>query len=162
MVTLEDLSAAPFPCANCFGATSPEKVQCSELCKAESECVRYIRKRRREGREHSPDVAEAIRFKLAHIAAGGYDKAGRELSAAIRRAVIDRDRGLCRACGQLGKDIDHISGASDARENLQLLCKSCHNAKTEASLVPLGSRIQPVGPGCSPYCVVRTHLSPCS
>lgn len=59
--------------------------------------------------------------------------------AKIRRRILKRDKGLCQACLALGKyrpakSVDHIKpkfeGGDDADENLQSLCKPCHDAKT--------------------------------
>jgi hypothetical protein len=74
---------------------------------------------------------------MAHILSGGYKERERQLRPSVRRAVIERDKGLCRKCGQPGTDIDHIEGSSSELENLQLLCKPCHNEKTKSKLVPL-------------------------
>lgn len=52
------------------------------------------------------------------------------LSARIRK----RDNNTCQACGAFGYQVDHIvntkAGGTDAPENLQVLCKPCHDAKT--------------------------------
>jgi len=57
----------------------------------------------------------------------------------LRRVVIQRDSGLCQECLKhedltQGSDVDHITpksqGGTDALDNLQLLCKSCHKRKT--------------------------------
>lgn len=57
-------------------------------------------------------------------------------TGALRRQVFDRDRGQCQTCGEPGTEVDHIinlkSGGTNALENLQLLCRSCHNRKTQA------------------------------
>ena len=50
----------------------------------------------------------------------------------IRRAVIDRDMGLCARCGRAGTDVHHrqrrgVSGHEDVRL-LVLLCRECHDA----------------------------------
>jgi hypothetical protein len=43
---------------------------------------------------------------------------------------------LCRHCSRPGLDVDHIlplaSGGTNDRNNLQVLCHSCHSAKTAA------------------------------
>lgn len=57
-----------------------------------------------------------------------------------RERIITRDFGLCQPCKTMGrttafKDVDHIiskaSGGTDADENLQCICDSCHKAKTQ-------------------------------
>lgn len=57
-----------------------------------------------------------------------------------RAAVIRRDGGRCQMpqadrlpCGAPGTDIDHIRRGDDHRlDNLWLLCRACHTAKTQA------------------------------
>ena len=55
----------------------------------------------------------------------------------LRMMVIRRDMGLCQSCKatglmRSGQEVDHIDGsAGDAMDNLQLLCKPCHQAKTK-------------------------------
>lgn len=57
----------------------------------------------------------------------------------IRERIIQRDQGECQACGRVcGRTkeahIDHIkakaAGGTDHDNNLQLLCRNCHSAKT--------------------------------
>lgn len=51
---------------------------------------------------------------------------------AIRKRVIRRDAGRCVACGAPGTDVDHIiPGADHNLGNLQLLCRDCHQTKTQ-------------------------------
>ncbi len=134
-LTTEDLSAFPFHCANCSSTIQEAKIYCSQVCTQEAEWVRYVRRCRLDGRDQRPDVMEAIRIRLAHILAGGYDKLTRKLPDSVRNAIIERDQGKCQICGQPGDEIDHVSGSSSDPENLQLLCDSCHNKKTVASFV---------------------------
>ncbi|NBW09689.1 MAG: HNH endonuclease [Caulobacteraceae bacterium] len=48
--------------------------------------------------------------------------------------MILREEPLCRHCGAAASQVDHIvplsRGGTDARENLQPLCHSCHSKKT--------------------------------
>ena len=129
----------PYVCLNCdeevtlgTAPDKPYKLYCSEGCSQEAELVRYARRRTKDGRIHEPDVAEAIRIRLAHVMAGGYPKQARRIPPKIRAAVTARDNGQCRACGGSGTEIDHINGSSQALENLQLLCDPCHNKKNHA------------------------------
>lgn len=59
----------------------------------------------------------------------------------LRAAVLKRDLHLCQHClkqgrGKTGTHVDHIKpkakGGTDALSNLQVLCRSCHDAKTLA------------------------------
>ena len=133
----------PFACPNCDGAIDDARLYCTELCQQEANFVRYVRACRADGREEREDVREAIAIKLAMILAGGYPEAERRLSAETRAAVIARDRGLCRACGSAGTDIDHIKGSSDRLSNLQLLCRPCHNTKTTAGMTVITAETHP-------------------
>jgi len=53
----------------------------------------------------------------------------------LRRVVLNEEP-FCRQCGARADDVDHIiplgQGGTNARENLQPLCRSCHNVKTRA------------------------------
>ena len=51
------------------------------------------------------------------------------------RAQVLREEPTCRQCGRVATAVDHIIprawGGSDARNNLQALCRECHAAKTQ-------------------------------
>ena len=56
-----------------------------------------------------------------------------------RKRILDRDAGLCQPCLKAGQvriagQVDHIvpksEGGSDEDDNLQSICKACHQAKT--------------------------------
>jgi 5-methylcytosine-specific restriction protein A len=53
----------------------------------------------------------------------------------IRRVVLNEEP-FCKLCGHRAVDVDHIKplgrGGTNARENLQPLCRACHNVKTHA------------------------------
>ena len=58
---------------------------------------------------------------------------------ALRRLVLKRDAGLCRACGVATGASGHVDHVEPHRgnwtlfttvENLQVLCDSCHSKKT--------------------------------
>jgi len=54
------------------------------------------------------------------------------------RARVLAEEPVCRACGiARATDVDHIlprrRGGTDARDNLQALCHSCHSQKTSRS-----------------------------
>ncbi|MGX5913939.1 HNH endonuclease [Aliidiomarina sp. Khilg15.8] len=57
----------------------------------------------------------------------------------LRRIVLERDEHLCLSCVAAGiytqgTHVDHIKpkaqGGDDSMDNLQTLCKTCHEAKT--------------------------------
>ena len=57
----------------------------------------------------------------------------------LRKSIIRRDKGLCQHClvdglYRNGTDVDHIKrkadGGTDNTDNLQLLCRAHHKAKT--------------------------------
>ena len=126
-------------CINCdeyFYADRP-RLYCTPLCRDQADYVRYFRRCAADGRLKLDDVADAIYIKRAHILAGGYRAKERELPEDVRDQVKERDRGLCRECGEPGTEVDHIRGSSNALENLQLLCHDCHTDKTKSRIVPL-------------------------
>lgn len=125
-------------CANCLERL-PDDVDglfCCELCMQTADTVRYWRRVVRDSRADQPDVRDAVRTRVAFLLAGGYGKAARRLPSHIRDAVWRRDDGLCGRCGQPGEEIDHVDGDSAEMDNLQLLCKSCHHAKTRERMRP--------------------------
>lgn len=125
-------------CANCM-AELPRQIEglfCSELCQQTAKDIRYWRSISRDGRIDQPDVKQALQVRVAHLLAGGYPERARRLSTEVRQAVWERDQGRCRQCGAPGEEIDHISDSSPALGNLQLLCASCHQRKTEEWMVP--------------------------
>jgi hypothetical protein len=128
----------PDHCANCMAQLTPqiERLFCSELCRQTADVIRYWRGISRDGRIEKPDVDTALKTRVAHLLAGGYPEQARRLSPATRTQVWERDQGLCRQCGGLGQEIDHIDGDSPMLSNLQLLCAPCHQRKTAAHMVP--------------------------
>ncbi len=128
----------PHPCANCARqvvSATARKTYCSDLCSQVASWIRYFQKAKADGRILLPDVHEALGIKLALIAGGGYAKTERELPPELREEIKKRDGGMCRSCGSPGTDIDHIQGSSPDPSNLQLLCRECHNAKTQSLMV---------------------------
>lgn len=56
------------------------------------------------------------------------------LAISLRRAVCERDKYQCRACGStVGLEYDHVvpvvHGGGDSIDNIQLLCRPCNRAK---------------------------------
>lgn len=66
----------------------------------------------------------------------GYGWAWRKL----RKLALERDAGLCQVCRRFGRitpncnEVDHrlpkAKGGTDALENLQTICRPCHERKT--------------------------------
>lgn len=59
----------------------------------------------------------------------------------LRKRILSRDKGLCQPCLRQGKPrpaqaVDHIvpksKGGTDDDDNLQAICKACHQVKTQA------------------------------
>ena len=140
---VQALTKPPFPCVNCGSLMQGATLYCSELCSQEAEWVRYTRRSFRDGRARLLEVAYAIRVRRAHILAGGYPAHARRLPGCVRKAVFARDEGKCRACGQPGAEIDHISGDGDDLDNLQLLCAVCHRKKTLSSMIRISKESHP-------------------
>jgi hypothetical protein len=116
------------------GSTA-QKVYRSDLCNQVARWIRYFQKTNSDGRAQLADVHEALGIQLALIAGGGYSETERQLSPEVRDAVNTRDGGICQSCGAPGTDIDHIDGSSADLSNLQLLCRNCHNVKTQSAMV---------------------------
>ncbi len=125
------------PCANCgVLIQGGRNLFCTELCRQAAKAVRYARGVQADGRIEFLDVQEAVDVKIAFVAGGGYDERGRRLTTDQRVAVMERSSGLCVECGAPGDEVDHIRGPSADSDNLQLLCRSCHQAKTNQSFHP--------------------------
>ncbi|HEA65173.1 MAG TPA: HNH endonuclease [Candidatus Aminicenantes bacterium] len=126
-----------FKCVNCDRVIPWNrriKLFCSDICREEADFVRYVRSCKKDGRIERTDVQETIQIMFAHIASGGYPRKERHIPKQLREAVIARFNGLCAICGNPGSDIDHIDGNSNDLNNLQLLCRSCHNKKTKEKI----------------------------
>ena len=61
----------------------------------------------------------------------------------LRASAMIRDCGLCQPCARQGRlsiavDVDHIkaltNGGTDDPDNLQAICKACHDDKTRADM----------------------------
>lgn len=134
------LVSVEFSCVNYDGilaVTKQPKLFCSDKCQQEAKFVRYFRNCKSNGRINQPDIREALQMKLAHILGGGYKASERRISLSVRRAVYKRDKRTCQKCGKPGRDIDHINGSSNEIENLQVLCRDCHNEKTKSNFKEL-------------------------
>jgi HNH endonuclease len=105
-------------------------------CMQFAQCSKVPAPVNRDGRIDEPDVRLAVSTRMAHLLAGGYHKRARRLPQHVRDQVWRRDGGRCRSCGAAGEEIDHINGDDAALENLQLLCRPCHHAKTASRMVP--------------------------
>lgn len=129
-------------CVNCDVDLDPsasrQLLYCSEWCRQFAKDVRYFRRVARAGRTSEPDVQSALRMRLAHLMAGGYPAAARCVPASVRAEVLSANGGMCAGCGSVpATEVDHISGSSGERANLQGLCAQCNRMKAEARFVPL-------------------------
>ena len=134
------MDPSDFVCLNCNKVIEyPVKpiLYCSPNCKQEAELIRYARSCIKDGRIHAQDVREAITIKMAHILNGGYNSQERYVSEELREHVHQHFNGVCCQCGEPGTDVDHIAGPSNDVDNLQLLCRSCHNKKTLLRVQPV-------------------------
>lgn len=81
---------------------------------------------------HTPKAPPAFSQRKTATGRRGSTRAWRKL----RLQVLAEERGCRGWCGQPATLVDHIvplaEGGTDARENLQALCKRCHNIKTAA------------------------------
>jgi 5-methylcytosine-specific restriction endonuclease McrA len=139
----DPLTQPPFPCANCDKPVKKPSLFCTDLCTEEARYVRYYRACNSDGRSQRADVQEALQIRLAMILGGGYPGRERALSQTVRQTIIARDGGKCRMCGQPANQIDHIRGNDNDLANLQLLCVTCHNAKTVGGFVPITPETHP-------------------
>lgn len=129
-------------CANCDApldlAAGRTRLFCGSYCRSYAKDVRYFRACRRDRRHTDPLVAHALRVRLAHLVAGGYDEKARRVSPELRAQVLTAAGGMCTACGRRpATEVDHVAGPGGDRENLQGLCGRCHRAKTAARLGPM-------------------------
>ena len=130
-----------FECLNCdckIPWDRPRKLFCSDICRDEAKYVRYVRKCKKDGRINDPEIQEAIRIRFVHIVSGGYHEKERRIPIELREAVIAHNDGKCQVCGRPGTDIDHIDGDSNDLNNLQLVCRKCHNKKTISQFIQVG------------------------
>jgi hypothetical protein len=127
-------------CANCGVALNHEHpaLFCCDPCRDTAKNIRYFRRCYREGRIADPDVLKALHTRMAFQVGGGYDAKARHLDTETRQAVLADNSGLCWACNAApATQVDHISGPSSDRANLQGLCVTCHDIKTNQSMVPM-------------------------
>ena len=141
---MDETISIDFSCVNCdqtFVVSKHATLYCSQRCRQDAKLIRYVRACLKDGRTNDPLVLEAIntRFAFARSEKGYYDEKARRVSPIKKKQVKERDGGLCRLCGAIGTEIDHIEGDSDSLDNLQLLCHDCHSEKTEAKMIPVTS-----------------------
>lgn len=135
-----ELISINFSCVNCnmvFVVSERAILYCSPRCQQDAKLVRYFRSCLKDGRINDPLVRKAIQTRIgfANTEKGYYDEKARSLSVVLRKKVLERDKGLCRNCGAVGSEIDHINGNSNDIDNLQLLCNDCHTEKTQAGII---------------------------
>ena len=127
-------------CLHCAEEMPPfvkPRLYCSLACEQEAELVRYVRRCSLDRCIEQADVQLAVKIRMAHIMAGGYDRKSRNLSRETKIEVLQRSKGKCEQCGKVGHDIDHIEGPCGDLSNLQFLCKDCHDKKTQLSIAPV-------------------------
>lgn len=144
MATGSQPAKFPLECLNCDEPLQIEDkvgnlLFCADSCRDFADTIRYARRVTADGRIKDPDVRDALRTRLAFAVSGGYPRRARALDANIRKAVMDRDGGMCVICGSPGTEIDHIAGSSPELGNLQLLCHRCHIEKTAKNFRPIQS-----------------------
>lgn len=81
------------------------------------------------------------------------------ISKDVKRAVYERDKGMCVLCGAPGDPVCHVVRRSQSgrgiEQNIVTLCQSCHRAYDE------GSNIKKFGKGTtreSIYCHLVAYL----
>jgi 5-methylcytosine-specific restriction endonuclease McrA len=78
-------------------------------------------------RKHNPRgkaPADRQRTRAMHTGSKGW--------RLLRLSVLQRDGYTCAVCGKYGDQVDHVDGDShnNQPENLQVLCRRDHSAKT--------------------------------
>jgi 5-methylcytosine-specific restriction endonuclease McrA len=131
-------------CLNCddpIPGRNPARLYCGPLCRDTARTVRYVRAVKADGRIKEPDVAEAVKIRIAMVLGGGYPAEERKLTSAERQAIFERDGGRCRSCGAPATEVDHIGapvgGDINHPDNLQALCSKCHRKKTMEGFRPI-------------------------
>ena len=114
-------------CANCGVTVDQPSAYCGYLCRQKAAAIRYGRAKLREGIFWRSDILDAIYTRVKSISNGGYNLKARSVSIIVRKAVHKRSHNKCELCGNRGTEIHHAKGSSSALENLQLLCKDCHD-----------------------------------
>lgn len=136
-------------CLNCDGPLLGRSVlYCSDACQQEASYVRYYRQVLADGRWRKPEIQETLRIRGVVVMNGGYPYAERAVSKQYREFVLQRDNYTCRSCGEPGTQVDHIRlyGVSHNINhplNLQVLCASCHRAKTLSDIQLISHREDP-------------------
>ena len=86
------------------------------------------------GKQHSESTKLCARCKKSALA-----KQYKKNFGGVRGEILERDSGLCKCCGKLGRDVHHIDNSGKDRigqklrddinnnpSNLILLCRRCH------------------------------------
>ncbi|MBG9349197.1 HNH endonuclease [Corynebacterium belfantii] len=72
----------------------------------------------------------------------------KHVTTTTRKRIFTRDQGTCQHCGTTTPpfDVDHIDNTRgigyDEDYNLQLLCRTCHNTKTQSEAAAARARKQ--------------------
>jgi endogenous inhibitor of DNA gyrase (YacG/DUF329 family) len=140
-------------CLNCdrvftaAGSRAASYLFCSESCKQVAKNVRWARRRLADGTIDRPDIAEALRTRIAFMLSGGYPERARRVPPATRQQVIARSGGKCENCGQpflSGPDagdrrltIQHVRGSSNDLANLRAFCSRCNTLDMQSRQRPV-------------------------
>ena len=128
-------------CAHCLVPLVPEQVTsshavfCSLHCQKQAESVRYVRRAIRDGRIADPKTAVVVRNNMIVFLALDIAYVRPQVPQELRVGVLTRNGGMCVECNEVpATEVDHISGGSQAPENLRGLCRSCHEMKPRGAV----------------------------
>lgn len=140
-------------CANCdrtftaTGARSPGYIFCAPLCRETAKHVRWARRHYFGGTIDHPDIAEALRTRIAFVLSGGYPEQARRVPPAVREQVLTRSGGKCQRChrrfetgpdaGDRRATIQHLHGSSNDLENLRAWCSRCNTRDVQSRMRPV-------------------------
>lgn len=135
----------PWRAGQCFDCLEPLDEQamestvnvgfCGEFCRHRAQDVRYVRRAIRDGRLTGPmdwDGMTARTLFTKIVVFIGLDLAYTRprIQGALRTEVLSANKGRCVQCKKRkATEVDHIVDGSNARENLQGLCRPCHLLK---------------------------------
>lgn len=131
----------PGLCANCLQPLDPAAVTmkhsafCDDFCSKRAQGIRYAYKAIRDGRSRDPMTARVLYGEFITFFALDLAYLRARVPDGLRAEVLDANGGLCTACNTApATEVDHISGGSNDRDNLQGLCRSCHESKPRGAI----------------------------